>query len=103
VHLLAAADQQAGTVLAQAAVDSKTNEHPVRPAGGTPGPGSVMACQTVQPGRIRPGYAGLCGAPRIRFCRVQRANSGGDVADAAGPLPQGRRSIWRRRSQTVMP
>ncbi len=24
---------------------------------------SVMACQTVQPGRIRPGYAGLCGVP----------------------------------------
>ena len=24
---------------------------------------SVMACQRVQPGRIRPGYAGLCGVP----------------------------------------
>src|SRR5262249_13214436 len=24
---------------------------------------SVMACQTAQPGRVRPGYAGLCGVP----------------------------------------
>ena len=40
VHLLAALDQQAGAVLAQAAVDGKTNEiHPVRAAPAAPGSG----------------------------------------------------------------
>jgi hypothetical protein len=57
----------------------RRHAHPERHRAGHPQPGrrlrddrracftllllSVMACQRVQPGRIRPGYAGLCGVP----------------------------------------
>ena len=64
--------------LAGAVYHDRRNAHAERHRAGHPRPGrglrddrracftllllSVMACQRVQPGRIRPGYAGLCGA-----------------------------------------